>query len=742
MNRIDSPQYIIEQLFAGTCRDPFSFLGMHRQDNLIYFRAFLPNALKVTILDRLTAKPVIQLACVDKRGFFSGSVTSLPANFTYILQIDWEGSQQIIEDPYRFGTLFNDADSLIYQQDKPLLSFEKLGAHLRQLDDIAGVHFCVWAPNAQRVSVVGDFNFWDGRRYPMRYRPENGIWEIFIPSIPVGAHYKYEILDANDQLQLKADPYALRSQLRPDTTSIISPLPNKRVPASPQIHANQYNAPISIYEVHLGSWRRSHNGKTWLSYSELAKTLLPYVKKMGFTHLELLPISEHPFDGSWGYQPLGIYAPTSRYGSPQDLIDFIDEAHRQDINVILDWVPGHFPTDASGLANFDGTPLYEYADPKEGIHRDWNTLIYDYRSPEVRQFLADNAVYWVDRIGFDGLRVDAVASMIYRDYSRPDGEWIANEYGGNINLEAVSFLRYTNDLVHQIQPSALMIAEESTHFPAVTLPPSAGGLGFNYKWNMGWMNDTLRYFQLDPLARKYNHDKLTFSVMYAWSENYILPLSHDEVVHGKGSLLCKMAGATPEQKFATLRAYYGFMWAHPGKKLLFMGSEIAQWREWDHDGELDWYLLQQPNSPHLGVQQLVKDLNFIYRQTPALYDQDHREESFKWLIVDDHDNSVFAFARYAVNGDPLLAICHFTPVTRNHYRVGVPLAGQYQLRLNTNATCYGGNDEHNSDVFSSQPIKAHGCDHSIELTLPALSTLYLQLRSTPQHSSTPNKNKD
>ncbi|MEY1237781.1 1,4-alpha-glucan branching protein GlgB [Providencia manganoxydans] len=727
-------QQIIEQLFAGKYRDPFSFLGMHRVGEITYFRVLLPNAQQVTILDRFTATPVIQLSQIDPRGFFSGHIASLDKNFTYILQINWGDTQQVIEDPYRFGTLLSDADT---QQN---FSFEKLGAHLRQLDDISGTHFCVWAPNAQRVSIVGDFNFWDGRRYPMRYRPESGIWEIFLPAISAGTRYKYEILDANGELQFKSDPYAFRSQLRPDTTSIVSPLPQKRYPTKKQAQANQRNAPVAIYEVHLGSWRRTQDGTTWLSYRELATTLLPYVKDMGFTHLEILPISEHPFDGSWGYQPLGIYSPTSRYGSPQDLIDFIDEAHRQGINVILDWVPGHFPSDASGLANFDGTALYEYADPKEGRHRDWDTLIYDYRSPEVRRFLADNAVYWVERFGFDGLRVDAVASMIYRDYSRPDGEWIANEYGGNVNLEAVSLLQHTNELLHQIQPDTLMAAEESTSFSGVTLPPSLGGLGFNYKWNMGWMHDTLDYLQLDPIARKFHHNKMTFGVMYAWSENFILPLSHDEVVHGKGSLLRKMSGS-PEQKFATLRAYYGFMWAHPGKKLLFMGGEMAQWREWDHDGQLDWELLDIPTSPHAGVQRFVKDLNFTYRHTPALYDHDHHPESFEWLIVDDHDNSVFAFIRYAANRDALFIVSHFTPVTREHYRIGVKTAGEYQIVLNSNAHIYGGNDAQDTASVTSQPIKTHGCDHSIELTLPPLSTLYFKLKSPLKHTRLASKQK-
>lgn len=729
----DIQQYsIIDKLFAGNYQDPFSFLGMHQKDKSTYFRVLLPNAQQVIVLDRFTAKPIIQLTKLDERGFFSGSVTTLPKKFTYVLQVDWDDTQQIIEDPYRFGALLDNSNMKSF-------SFEKLGAHLRQIADISGTHFCVWAPNAQRVSVVGEFNFWDGRRYPMRYRPESGVWEIFLPGIQAGVHYKYEILDKDGTIHLKSDPYAFRSQLRPDTTSIVSPLPKKCTVKNSQIKANQRNAPISIYEVHLGSWRRSQSHKTWLTYHELANTLIPYVKNMGFTHIEILPISEHPFDGSWGYQPLGIYSPTSRYGSPQDLINFIEEAHRQDINVILDWVPGHFPSDSSGLANFDGTPLYEYADPKEGQHRDWGTLIYDYKSHEVRDFLADNAVYWIDRFGFDGLRVDAVASMIYRDYSRPDGEWIANEYGGNINLEAVSFLQQTNELLHKIQPETLMIAEESTSYTGVTLPPNLGGLGFNYKWNMGWMHDTLNYMQLDPLARKYHHDKLTFSVMYAWSENYVLPLSHDEVVHGKGSLLRKMSG-TPEQKFATLRAYYGFMWAHPGKKLLFMGGEIAQWREWDHDGELDWHLIEIPSSPHSGVQRLVKDLNFIYRDTPDLFDNDHHKDSFEWLIVDDHDNSVFAFLRYAANGDALLVISHFTPVKRDNYRVGVKIPSQYIPLFNTNIKLYGGNDDPSSNIITSQPIKAHGCDWSIEVTLPPLSTLYFNVSlMTTNHNQSKNR---
>lgn len=716
------------EILEGKCNDPFSLLGPHFIKNYLEFRVFLPNAKRVIILDKATHQEAIILKKTDQKGLFEGRLKTA-TYFPYLIKIIWEKSEQIIEDPYRFGKILTDYDTWLLNSGKDIYSYEKLGAHPKIIDGISGITFIVWAPNAKRVSVIGDFNAWDGRRHPMRLRPESGFWEIFMPDLVEGQLYKYEILTQTNEILFKSDPYSFFNQLRPETASIIHNLPPVKQRQPEQNQANQFNQPISIYEVHLGSWKLNSKTNKWLTYRELAEQLIPYVKEMGFTHIEILPIQEHPFDGSWGYQPVNIYAPTCRFGPPEDLIYFIETAHRNNINIILDWVSGHFPKDPYGLEFFDGTNLYEYPDPKEGYHPDWNTLIYNYNSPVICNFLSSNALYWIERFGFDGLRVDAVASMVYRDYSRKDGEWIANKYGGNINLEAVDFLRYTNNLLHKHTPEIAMIAEESTNFYGVTLPPEQDGLGFNYKWNMGWMHDTLDYMQLDPIYRKFNHNKMTFGILYAWSENFILPLSHDEVVHGKKSLVEKMSGLGDE-KFANLRAYYAFMWAYPGKKLLFMGCEFAQYNEWNHNTQLDWHLLDNPtHNLHKGVQSLIKDLNLLYKNTPALYEYDHNTKSFEWIITDDHDNSVFAFIRKNQKDDFILVISHFTPVVCENYRVGVPHHGVYEIILNTDHAMYNGKNTFNKREIISEPVKSHNFECSLSLLLPPLCTFYIKLKN-------------
>ncbi|CNI35671.1 MULTISPECIES: 1,4-alpha-glucan branching protein GlgB [Yersinia] len=715
---------VINQIISGHYADPFSVLGMHQTAQGIRVCALLPDAKEVWLVDTKNGRNVAQFTQEDPRGFFIAKLPRRKNLFRYQLAVTWQESTQIIEDPYRFGTLLQDIDSWLLAEGTHLRPYERLGAHLMSLDGVEGVSFAVWAPNAKRVSVVGEFNFWDGRRHPMRLRRENGIWELFLPGVQAGQLYKFEIIDCNEQVRLKADPYAFEAQMRPETASLISPLPDVVANTPRRQKANDLRSPVSIYEVHLGSWRRHTENNFWLSYGELADQLVEYVKYMGFTHVELLPINEHPFDGSWGYQPLGLYAPTRRFGTPQDFKDFVAKFHEAGINVILDWVPGHFPSDEHGLSTFDGTALYEYADPREGYHQDWNTLIYNYGRNEVRNYLAGNAFYWMERFGIDALRIDAVASMIYRDYSRAEGQWVPNYYGGRENLEAIAFLRYTNRTIGVERPGGVTMAEESTDFPGVTLPPDAGGLGFNYKWNMGWMHDTLNYMQCDPVHRKYHHNLMTFGMLYAYTENFILPISHDEVVHGKRSILDRMPGDA-WQKFANLRAYYAFMWAHPGKKLLFMGCEFAQGREWNFDTSLDWHLLDDENGWHTGVQRLVRDLNHCYQQNAPLYELDYQPEGFEWLVVDDHENSVFAFLRRDSNGQELIAISNFTPVPRYEYRVGIPHEGHYREVLNSDSAFYCGSNLGNQGGIDSQPVASHHHAHSLQLTLPPLSTIYL-----------------
>lgn len=712
----------VESLFLATHSDVFAYLGRHRLaegDEVV--RVLIPGAVSVDIVNRRSGELIVPSEKIDERGFF---VAVLPDDAPdYALRIRYtEDTEPVIEeDPYHFSSALQDMDSWLLAEGKHLRPYETLGAHFAELDGVKGVRFAVWAPNAQRVSVIGEFNNWDGRRHVMRFHRDNGIWDIFIPAVKLNALYKFEIRDANGNVREKADPYAFGAELRPTTASIVRGLPDEVEEPAFRAHANAIDAPISIYEVHLGSWKRNPENNFWLTYEELAKELVAYVKDMGFTHIEFLPVSEYPFDGSWGYQATGLYAPTSRFGSPEELRALIKAAHDAGISVILDWVVGHFPTDDHGLAKFDGTALYEHADPREGYHQDWNTLIYNFGRNEVKNFLQGNALYWIERFGFDGIRVDAVASMIYRNYSRKDGEWIPNQYGGHENLEAIAFLRDTNTMLKEEVPAATEIAEESTSFANVTRQE---GLNFSFKWNMGWMNDTLRYMMEDPINRKYHHNKMTFGMMYQYSENFVLPLSHDEVVHGKRSLLGRMPGDCWQQ-FANLRAYYGFMYGFPGKKLLFMGSEFAQGREWNYNEGLDWFLLEQEGGWHKGVQDFVRELNHIYKDTAPLYQLDQWPEGFEWLVADDGDNSVFVFERRDREGNRVIVISNFTPVVREGYRFGVNSAGEYREILNSDDLHYKGSGVSAGATVETEEVWSHGKPNSLSVTVPPLATVYL-----------------
>ena len=718
----------VESLFLATHSDLFAYLGRHRLaegDEVV--RTLIPNASGVDIVNRESGEVITSSEKVDERGFF---VAVLPEGAPdYALNVRYTEDAEPVreEDPYRFGSALKDMDSWLLAEGKHLRPYETLGAHFAEVDGVKGVSFAVWAPNAQRVSVIGEFNHWDGRRHVMRFHRDNGIWDIFIPAVKLNALYKFEIRDANGNVRQKTDPYAFGAELRPNTASVVRGLPEKVETPDFRARANAIDAPISIYEVHLGSWKRNPENNFWLTYEQLAKELVAYVKDMGFTHIEFLPVSEYPFDGSWGYQATGLYAPTSRFGSPDELRALIKAAHDEGIGVILDWVVGHFPTDDHGLAKFDGTALYEHADPREGYHQDWNTLIYNFGRHEVRNFLTGNALYWVEHYGVDGLRVDAVASMIYRDYSRKEGEWVPNQYGGRENLEAINFLQRTNAILQNEQRGAVSIAEESTAFTGVSHPTEIGGLGFQFKWNMGWMNDTLRYMREEPIHRKYHHNLLTFGMIYQYSEHFVLPLSHDEVVHGKGSLLSKMPGDCWQQ-FANLRAYYGYMWGYPGKKLLFMGGEFAQGREWNYQESLDWHLLAPEHGGwHEGVQRWVRDLNHAYRAHPALWKQDCQPEGFEWLVVDDAEQSVVAFARHDGKGNPVIIISNFTPVPRENYRIGVSQAGTYHEILNSDDAQYNGSGMSGGKTVHTDDIGSHGKPHSLNLTLPPLATIFLAL---------------
>jgi 1,4-alpha-glucan branching enzyme len=716
----------IERLCQGQHGDPFAVLGPHHDaEGKCWVRALLPGGASVSVLG-LDGTPVASCKQRDARGLFEARIAKRKAGKPYRLHVHWaDGHEAIIEDPYRFGAVLGEMDAWLLGEGTHLRPFEVLGATPRVMDGVAGTAFAVWAPNASRVSVVGDFNFWDGTRHPMRLRRECGVWELFLPGVGLGARYKYELLDSGGALlPQKADPYARQAELRPANASVVATLPAIAPPSSTRQAANALDAPMSIYEVHLASWRRQGaQGEQWLNWDELAASLVPYAVDMGFTHLELLPISEHPFDGSWGYQTLGLYAPSARFGDAAGLHRFVASAHAAGLGVLLDWVPAHFPTDAFGLAQFDGTHLFEYADPREGFHNDWNTLIYNFGRTEVRNFLVGSALYWLERFDIDGLRVDAVASMLYRDYSRKSGEWIPNAQGGRENLEAIALLKRVNEVTGSERPQAVTLAEESTAFPAVSRPTYAGGLGFHYKWNMGWMHDTLAYMARDPIHRRWHHGEMTFGLVYAFNENFVLPISHDEVVHGKGSLLQKMPGDRWQQ-FANLRAYFGFMWGHPGKKLLFMGCEFAQAREWSHEQSLDWHLLEQ--SEHLGVQRLVRDLNALYRRCPALWQRDFTGDGFEWIDHEDAQRSVLSFVRWdAQRSQPVLVVCNFAPQVHQGFRLGVPRAGTWREALNTDADFYGGSNVGTPlAAAASEAVASHGHADSIVLVLPPLATVF------------------
>jgi 1,4-alpha-glucan branching enzyme len=718
----------IELICSARHGDPFSVLGPHAQDGGVSVRAFLPGAQQVQVLDSATGQALGSLEKRHVYGFFEG-VLAMLAPAPYRLEVQWDsGLTDRVEDPYRFGPVLGATDIWLLGEGSHLRPYEILGANQREMDGIAGTSFAVWAPNASCVSVIGDFNCWDGRRHPMRLRRECGVWEIFLPGVAPGARYKFEIRAANGQLlPARADPYARQAELRPATASIVAAMPHVQPSSDQRRLANALDAPMSIYEVHLGSWRRISDAsgtQRWLDWDELAEQLVPYAQDMGFTHLELLPITEHPFDGSWGYQPIGLYAPTSRFGDADGLLRFVQRCHAAGLGVLLDWVPAHFPSDAHGLANFDGTHLYDYADPREGFHKDWNTLIYNLGRTEVSNFLIGNGLYWLERLGVDGLRVDAVASMLYRDYRRQAGEWLPNQHGGRENLDSIAFLKRMNEVIGSERLDAVTMAEESTAFPAVSRPTYAGGLGFHYKWNMGWMHDTLQYMARDPVHRQHHQGEMSFGLTYAFSENFVLPISHDEVVHGKGSLLGKMPG-DPWQQFANLRAYLGFMFGHPGKKLLFMGCEFAQAREWNHDQSLDWHLLD--DSRHAGVQRLVRDLNQFLRATPALYQLDFVPAGFEWLDHQDAAHSVLSFIRRATDGTFVVVVCNFTPTVQAAYRIGVPQPGEYRERINTDSSHYGGSNTGTPlGLATAEATHWHGQPHSILLTLPPLATVLLE----------------
>jgi 1,4-alpha-glucan branching enzyme len=706
-------------LEAGRSGDPFALLGLHNGRLLV----LTPGASGVDAVSTSDGELIATLVPLGQKGLF---VADLPETDSYLLRISWGGVIQETEDPYSFGLLLGELDLHLINEGRHRDLSRCLGAHVMQIDGVNGVRFAVWAPNAARVSVVGDFNAWDGRRHPMRCRQPSGVWELFIPRLQAGERYKFELLDRNWQiLPLRADPVAQQAETPPATASVIpdaTPLQwTDDTWLAQRAGRQSVGAPISIYELHAQSWMHADGHP--LDWHGLVDKLIPYAIDMGFTHIELLPIMAHPFGGSWGYQPLGQFAPIATLGTPQALGYFIDRCHAAGLGVILDWVPAHFPTDAHGLAQFDGTALYEHADPREGFHRDWNTLIYNLGRNEVRGFLIASALFWLEHYHADALRVDAVASMLYRDYSREPGEWVPNIHGGRENLEAVAFLQELSGIVAERCPGTMLIAEESTAWPGVTAPPSHGGLGFAFKWNMGWMHDTLHYVMQDPIYRRYDHDSMTFGLIYAYSEKFVLPLSHDEVVHGKGSLYGRMPG-DDWQKFANLRAYFGFMWGHPGKKLLFMGGEFAQRHEWNHDQSLDWHLLDMPR--HRGIQLLVRDLNRFYGTEPALYALDHKPEGFRWIIGDDRAQSVFAFLRLAEDGAPVLVVSNFTPVPRNGYRVGVPIGGTWREIINSDAADYGGSGIGNAGAVDADAVPAHGEPASLLLTLPPLATIMLR----------------
>ena len=712
----DASAAAIGSVLAGRCGDPFGVLGLHGRS----LRVFLPGAAAVDVLGRDGA-PLARLEQVSDTGMFIGA---LPAAVPYLLSIDWHGPVQVTEDPYSFGLLLGELDVHLLSEGRHRELAGCLGAHVLTVDGVTGVRFAVWAPNAQQVAVVGDFNSWDTRRNPMRRRVEAGVWELFIPRLRPGAVYKYQLISASGEiLPLKADPVAAQAEIPPATGSIVAEPVVAHWTDDEWMRSRAVRqsatAPISIYEVHAASWLRPDGQQ--LDWEGLAARLVPYAVGMGFTHLELMPIMSHPFAGSWGYQPLGQFAPMPQMGPPHMFARFVNACHAAGLGVILDWVPAHFPSDAHGLAMFDGSALYEHANPFEGFHPDWNTLIYNLGRHEVRGFMIASALFWLEHFHVDALRVDAVASMLYRDYSRRAGEWVPNIHGGRENLESVAFLQEMNRIVSERCPGAITIAEESTAWPGVSAPVADGGLGFSFKWNMGWMHDTLEYMATDPLYRSYHYDRMTFGLVYAFSERFVLPLSHDEVVHGKGSLLNKMPG-DDWQQMANLRAYYGFMWTHPGKKLLFMGCEFAQPAEWNHDISLNWGLLDQP--AHRGVQALVRDLNQLYRRLPALHAGDAEPAGFRWVVGDDRAQSVYAYLRLdPASGGAVLVICNLTPVPRMGYRIGLPSAGRWVECLNSDAAAYGGSGVGNFGSVMAEAVSSHGLPASASFTLAPLATM-------------------
>jgi 1,4-alpha-glucan branching enzyme len=723
-------QHIINTLVYGNNAQPMDFLGIHTCGNKqqdVVIRTYQPHAQAVAAIEQPSGTPH-PMRQVHEAGIFETLVADTRP-FAYRLRMtDHHGHEWESDDPYRFPLQFSDFDMHVFSEGSGYRAYKYMGAHVKTVEGCPGVLFCVWAPNALRVSVIGAFNHWHGLSHPMQKRGDNGLWELFIPGLQKGDLYKFELKGPNDYVVQKSDPYAFAGELRPKTASMV--WENRDYnwqDAAWMDHRQQtdwFTQPMSVYEVHPGSWQRvPEEDNRWLTYHEMAEKLVPYVKEMGFTHIELLPITEHPFDGSWGYQSIGYYAPTSRFGSPDELKHFIDVCHQAHIGVILDWVPAHFPKDGHGLSFFDGTHLYEHADPRRGEHTDWGTLIFNYGRNEVRTFLLSSAMFWADEYHIDGIRVDAVASMLYLDYSRKDGEWIPNQYGGNENLEAVDFIRRFNELIHGEYPGFLTFAEESTAWPMVSRPTYLGGLGFDLKWNMGWMNDTLEYISKEPVFRKYHHNNITFSLLYAFNENFILPFSHDEVVHGKRSMLDKMPGDL-WQKFANLRLLYAFMFAHPGKKLLFMGAEIGQWNEWDCHQSLPWDLLQ--HDFHGRLRKCLMDLNRVYRKTPALYQVDFSWEGFEWVDFHDAEQSVVTFVRKGgKKKDIVLCAFNFTPVPREGYRVGVPVKGLYEQIFNSDSEYYGGSNMGNVRV-PADPIPWQHCKQSVLLTLPPLGAVYMQ----------------
>jgi 1,4-alpha-glucan branching enzyme len=723
----------IAAVAAGSSGDPFAVLGRHEVSvdhrPAVIVRTMQPAASAVELITPGLVTPMPRRhpsGLFEARVPLSGNVSE----FEYRFRVHEGTSVHEVIDLYQYGQVLSDYDLHLFAEGTHHRAWEKLGSHVTTIGGVAGVRFAVWAPNAQRVSVIGDFNRWDGRVHPMRKLVPSGVWELFVPELAPGACYKFEVRTHGGHLIEKADPYARYFEVPPRSASVIwedgayewgdDDWMRDRPSAG-----GWHDRPMSVYEVHLGSWRRvpSENNR-YLTYREMADTLVPYVREMGYTHIELLPVMEHPFSGSWGYQVLGFFAPTSRFGTPDDFRHFVDTCHRFGLGLILDWVPGHFPKDRHGLAEFDGTSLYEHADPRKGEHRDWGTLIFNYGRNEVRTFLLSSALYWLQEFHVDGLRVDAVASMLYLDYSRPHGEWIPNQYGGRENLEAVSFLQQMNTVTHGREPGTITVAEESTAWPAVSRPTYVGGLGFTFKWNMGWMHDMLKYIEQDPVHRRWHHEKITFSMLYSFTENFVLPFSHDEVVHGKRSMLDKMPGDL-WQKHATLRALYGYMFGHPGKKLMFMGCEFGQWREWSSEESLDWHLADQPL--HAGLSRWVQDLNRAYQHEPSLYEVDFEGAGFAWIDCHDNENSVVSLIRRARDPrDFTVVVANFTPVPRPGYRIGVPEAGWYRECLNSDAAIYGGSNMGNRGGVQTEPIPDHGFAQSISLTVPPLGFVLLK----------------